>query len=358
LPESIGAGLVETTSRRPVPWPTDERFFVDGLNAGLTRLLGDRPDAFLMGEDLLDPYGGAFKVARGLSSRFPDRVISTPISEGGIVAWATGAALRGMRPVVEIMFGDFLTLAADQIVNHASKYRWIYGGDTAIPLVVRATSGAGRGYGPTHSQSLETMFLDVPGLFVVAPSHLLDPGELLVRATVELRDPTLFVEHKLLYGRPLAAQRDGRVGDFYVRASERLFPTVHLSLTEFERPDVCLVCYGGTVPAALDAATDLLMRHETVCDVIVPAQVSPVPVDDLLEALGSCRRVVVVEEGVAAAGWSATVIAAVAERDNSQSRRYARIGPPSSPVPASRALEAPLLPSADLIVRRVLEEVV
>jgi acetoin:2,6-dichlorophenolindophenol oxidoreductase subunit beta len=107
----------------------------------------------LIGEDLLDPYGGAFKVTRGLSSAFPDRVLSTPISEAGMVGVATGMAMRGLRPVVEIMFGDFVTLVADQIINHATKFSWMYNDQVKVPLVIRTPMGGRRGYGPTHSQS-------------------------------------------------------------------------------------------------------------------------------------------------------------------------------------------------------------
>ena len=124
----------------------------------------------ILGEDVLDPYGGAFKVTRGLSTAFPERVQTTPISEAGIVGVAAGMALRGLRPVVEIMFGDFITLAADQLVNHAAKFRWMYNDQVRVPLVIRTPMGGRRGYGPTHSQTLEKLFLGVPGLKVLAPT--------------------------------------------------------------------------------------------------------------------------------------------------------------------------------------------
>ena len=122
------------------------------------------------------PYGGAFKVTRGLSSRFPARVFATPISEAAIVGLATGLALRGMRPVAEIMFGDFLFLAGDQLVNHAAKFRWMYHDQVRVPMVIRTPMGGRRGYGPTHSQSIEKHFMGVPGLWVVAPHVLSSPA--------------------------------------------------------------------------------------------------------------------------------------------------------------------------------------
>jgi pyruvate/2-oxoglutarate/acetoin dehydrogenase E1 component len=153
---------------------------------------------YVLGEDILDPYGGAFKVTRGLSTKFPGRVLTTPISEAAIIGVANGMALRGLRPVAEIMFGDFLTLSADQLVNHAAKFRWMYNNNVHVPLVVRTPMGGRRGYGPTHSQSLEKMFLGTPGMKVVAPNTLGNPGQLLEEA-IRDEDPVLFVEHKLLY---------------------------------------------------------------------------------------------------------------------------------------------------------------
>ena len=143
---------------------------------------------------MLDPYGGTFKVTKGLSSRFPERVLTTPLSEAGFTALAAGMAIRGLRPVVEIMFGDFLMLAADQIVNHIGKYRWMYNDQVRVPLVVRTPMGGRRGYGPTHSQTLEKHFIGAPGWHVVAPSPFHEPGTLLYRAVLEDDDPVLFVK--------------------------------------------------------------------------------------------------------------------------------------------------------------------
>ena len=152
---------------------------LDSLNNALRLALAQDERVYLLGEDLLSPYGGAFKVARGLSDEFPGRVLTTPISEAGFTGLAVGMALGGLRPVVEIMFGDFITLAADQLINHAAKFAWMYNGNegepgrllAGAPLVLRTPMGGRRGYGPTHSQTLEKHFLGVPGLRVLAPSR-------------------------------------------------------------------------------------------------------------------------------------------------------------------------------------------
>ncbi|MFP3852776.1 MAG: alpha-ketoacid dehydrogenase subunit beta, partial [Anaerolineales bacterium] len=160
---------------------------LEALNGALRDCLARDERVHFLGEDILDPYGGAFKVAQGLSTEFPDRVHSTPVSEAAIVGAGTGMALRGRLPVVEIMFGDFITLAADQLINHASKLRWMSNNQVQVPLVVRTPMGGHRGYGPTHSQTLERLYLGVPGLRVVAASATIDPGAMLSAAI--LNDP-------------------------------------------------------------------------------------------------------------------------------------------------------------------------
>ncbi|HLF89010.1 MAG TPA: thiamine pyrophosphate-dependent enzyme, partial [Anaerolineales bacterium] len=172
---------------------------LDFLNTALHRAFTADDRVHLIGEDLLDPYGGAFKATRGLSTQFPNRVHTSPVSEAGIVGIATGMALRGLLPVVEIMFGDFTLLAADQLINHAAKFREMYDDQVRVPLVVRTPMGGRRGYGATHSQTLEKHFLGAPGLRVLAPTAFGDPGALLEHAILHDPDPVLFVENKLLY---------------------------------------------------------------------------------------------------------------------------------------------------------------
>src|SRR3954468_14821737 len=168
------------------------------MGDALRSALEDDERVILLGEDIVDPYGGAFKVTRGLSTDFPDRVRSTPISEGSIAGMSAGLALAGYRPIAEIMFGDFLTLCFDQIVNHIAKYEAMYNGQATCPVIIRTPSGGGRGYGPTHSQSLEKHFLGVPHLKVVASSLVQAPSAGL-RTRLAQGAPVLHIEHKLLY---------------------------------------------------------------------------------------------------------------------------------------------------------------
>lgn len=334
------------------PWAIQEESCVAALNRGLHALFAREPRAVLLGEDLLDPYGGAFKVTAGLSTAFPDRVYSTPISEAGIAAWATGAALLGLRPVAEFMFGDFLALAADQLLNHAPKYPWVSGGEVSVPLVMRCPMGGRRGYGPTHSQCIEKHFLGVDGLRVIALNPLTDPGELLLRAA-RLDSPTLVIENKVMYAKPLMPWEDGRIGDFMVRASEDAFPALLLQLADAPF-DALVATYGGMVSHAMEAAERLMIDEERHVGVLVLTQLSPLPLSSVLSLLPAARALVTVEEAYPEGGWGGEFIAALCCVGKTFPR-VARVGARCGNVPAARSLEDAVLPDADVIIR-ALEE--
>jgi len=327
------------------------------LNAGLRAALAADERVLVLGEDVLDPYGGAFRVTRGLSTEFPDRVLTTPVSEAGIVAAATGLALRGFRPVVEIMFADFLLLAADQIVNHAAKYRAMYDERVRVPLVVRTPAGGRRGYGPTHSQSLEKHFLGVPGLWVAAPHALTDPGALLRQAILDVDDPVLFVEHKITYGEPLRSEPPGYDA---VRLADAASPFPTLWLKPDGPADGLLLCYGGMTQPALDAAAILREREKLALGLVIVSQLAPTPVTHLDAILSAAApaAVVTVEEASMEGGWGAEMIATIERiRDIRQlsAISHRRIGAKSTPIPSARDLEDAVLPQTDDIVAAVLD---
>src|SRR5712672_201422 len=336
---------------------TRESTVLASLNAGLRAAMADDERVIVLGEDVLDPYGGAFKVTRGLSSQFPDRVLTTPISEAAIVAVATGLALRGYLPVAEIMFGDFLFLAGDQIVNHAAKYRAMFNDNVRVPLVIRTPMGGRRGYGPTHSQSLEKHFLGIPGLWVVAPNPLVDPGRLLRQAIFEVEDPVLFVENKIGYGDPVLREVPGydmvRLTD-----APSPFPTVWLKPPA--PPDGLLLCYGGMTRLALDAAKALREREHLSLGLVVVSQLAPTPaphLDAVLQETG-VAAVVTVEEAPPEGGWGAEMIATIEQIR--EARRlpaftYRRVGAKNAAIPSARQLEDGMLPQAGDIVAAVLD---
>ena len=335
---------------------TRETTVLASLNAGLSAALAADDRVIVLGEDVLDPYGGAFKVTRGLSTRFPDRVLATPISEAGIVAVATGAALRGLRPVVEIMFGDFLFLAGDQIVNHAAMYRAMFNDQVRVPLVIRTPAGGRRGYGPTHSQSLEKHFLGVPGLWVVAPHALADPGALL-RQAIDLDDPVLFVENKIDYGAQLATEPADYAA---VRLADAASPFPTLWLAPRGPADGLLLCYGGMTGATLTAAATLRATERLDLGLVIVSQLAPTPATHLeaILAKGAPTAVVTVEEAPSEGGWGAEMIATI-ERIRDSRRlgaiAYRRVGAKSAPIPSARALEDAVLPQVDDIVAAVLD---
>ena len=318
------------------------------LNDALQKLLEYDKDVVLIGEDLHDPYGGAFKVTAGLSEKFKGRVISTPISEAGITGAGIGLAMAGKKPIVEIMFADFLTLCMDQIYNHAVKFPGMFA-ESAIPIVIRTPCGGRRGYGPTHSQSPENIFVSVPGLTVLFGSHRHNIGQLLIDASTRWPNPTLFLEHKLLYGEKLDSQGyeeiDVEPGDL----GADLFPTIRSGSQD---PDITLLSYGGMLPIAEKAARILEDEEELAVEIIAPALLAPMPRFSLLKALLDRPRILVVEEAHHQFGFSAEVLAMLAE--NGYKGKVARLGTAPVPIASARSLESAQLPDEQAIVSAVM----
>lgn len=327
---------------------------VHALNASLRTLLEQDPSVIVLGEDLEDPYGGAFKVTRGLSTLFPDRVRSTPISEGTIVGMAAGMAMRGLKPIVEIMFGDFLTLCADQLINHTAKYRWMYHDQVTVPLVIRAPMGGRRGYGPTHSQTLEKLFFGIPGLRIVALNRLAHPGRLL-EASVAVPEPVIFIEHKLLYSQRLYEDEGNERAGERVRFTDGRFPTATVSWTGFEEADMTLITYGGMTEIVLQAAKELLLEDEIACEVVVPTHIKPFAVEPMVESASRSGRVVIVEEGTERWGWGREVAYRLAAQAPQLAGKITAIGARDLPIGNARTLEDLTLPQLDDVKRAVRE---
>ena len=324
------------------------------LNQAFHEMMAEDERVIAMGEDLLDPYGGAFKVTRGLSTKYPERVWTTPISEAGFVGVASGMAMRGLRPVVEIMFGDFLLLAADQLINHSAKFRWMYGDKVDVPLVVRAPMGGHRGYGPTHSQTLEKHFMGVPGLAVVAINPVVDPGAMLKQAVLGDRRPMIFVENKKMYSRPLLEAEDGRIGAMVVEDDGRTYPTTTLSFAGDGSADVTMVAYGGMVELTLEAAERLLIEDEIYAEVVVPTILNPLCTEPIVESVARSGNLVVCEEASETAGFGAEVCSVVAtDGYDLLQAAPARIGARAIPIANSPPLEQALLPGVDDLVTGV-----
>jgi len=279
----------------------------DHLNTALLAALAADDRLYVLGQDITDPYGGAFKVTRGLSSRFPRQVIGTPISEAGLVGLANGLALAGNRVIVELMFADFVTLAFDQIVNFAAKSVSMYGRRVPLPVVVRCPTGGRRGYGPTHSQSLQKHFLGVPDLDVYEISPFHDCGDLLAGA-LTTGVPALLFEDKVLYTgfrRP-----PGTADDLFRYDLVGSWPgtaVVRIDEPGTAPPDCVLITPGGVAERALTAMRELLLHHEISAELYVPARLDPMDIEPILPAAARAGQVVVVEDGTPGGGWAADV---------------------------------------------------
>ncbi len=308
-----------------------EIFYSHAIREALEEEMARDERVILIGEDIAE-YGGAFKITRDMAERFgAERVRNTPISENGFVGVAVGAAMTGLRPVVELMFMDFLTLAMDQLCNHAAKFRYQYGEQCTIPLVLRCPAGAGRSYGPTHSQSLERWLVAIPGLLVAAPATAEDAKGML-KSAIRCDDPVVFVESKLLYGQKGAVPE----GEYTIPLGE--------AAVRREGADVTIVAYSRMVDEALRAA-DALAEHEVGAEVIDLRTLAPLDIETVAASVEATGRAVVVEEGHLTGGVAAEIAARITEQCfdllEAPPRRVAAL---DVPVPASRVLEQAATP--------------
>lgn len=319
---------------------TTEMYYSEALREALREEMLRDERVFLMGEDI-GRYGGAFGVTRGLLDEFgPERVRNTPISEGTLVGAAVGAALLGSRPVVEIMFMDFLTLALDQLLNHAAKFRYSYGDQFTVPLVVRTPAGGGRGYGPSHSQCLERLVYALPGVRIACPSTPADAKGLL-KSAIRDENPVLFVEDKLLY-----ASRGA------VPNGEHLVPMGQARLVR-EGDHVTLVAWARMVQECEKAAA-ILAAEGVQPEIIDLRTLRPLDLASVLNSVRKTGHLVLVEEGHRTGSISSDIAAQVFEEAYYDlDGPIRRVCAEDVPVPASPTLECQMLPHAADIVQTV-----
>lgn len=323
----------------PTDQPTEQMTAARALNSALDLAMEADPRVVLLGEDIADPIGGVFKVSKGLSTKYgTQRVRATPISEQAIVGSAVGLALAGYRPVAEVMFFDFVLIAADQLVNHAAKLRYMSGGHTPCPLVVRTVVG-GQRFGAQHSQSLEAWFMHVPGLKVVMPCSPADHKGLLA-AAIEDDDPVLFIEHiNLVYSQ----KQDVPVGPY----------RIPLGQAAVVRPGrhATIVTYGPAVPTSLAAAGVLAERGVDI-EVVDLRSLVPLDVATVLDSVGRTGRAVVVHEATTFAGPGAEIAAQISEQlFGDLLAPVLRVGAAFTPTPFASALNN--RPTVDDVVAAV-----
>jgi pyruvate dehydrogenase E1 component beta subunit len=317
--------------------------FREALNECLREEMTRDESVFLIGEEI-GPSGGAFKVTEGLLSTFgKDRILETPISESAIVGMAIGATLNGMRPIVEIMYSDFLSLCADHIVNGAAKVSYQYGGQACCPVVIRAPTGiTGAGAGMHHSQSCESMLLNFPGLKVVVPSSPYDAKGLL-KSAIRDNDPVIFLEHKMLYN---------TVGN--VPEEDYTIPLGSADVKR-EGDDVTIVCTGYMVPLSIEVA-EKLQRDGISCEILDLRTLLPLDENKVIESVRKTNRLIIVQEAPKKYGYGAEIAATIAEKAieflDSPIRRIAN---PGTPIPYTTFLEKAVIPAEKDIVETVKE---
>jgi pyruvate dehydrogenase E1 component beta subunit len=314
--------------------------FAQALNDAHKVEMERDPKIYVAGEDV-GVYGGIFGVTAGLLDQFGDkRVKDTPITESAIVGTAVGAATVGLRPVIELMFVDFIGVALDQLYNQAAKMKYMFGGKARIPMVMRASCGAGIGAAAQHSQCLEALFMHLPGLKVVMPSTPYDAKGLLIEA---IRDdnPVVFLEHKLLYA------LEGEVPD-----GTYTIPFGQVDIKR-EGKDVTVVATAKMVHTALSAAEKLAADGISV-EVVDPRTLCPLDEEGIIESVKKTHRLVIVHEEVKFAGSGAEISAMVAEKAfDYLDAPILRVAAPFCPVPFSATLEQAFIPSEEQIIEAV-----
>ncbi|KQU07180.1 pyruvate dehydrogenase [Rhodococcus sp. Leaf7] len=319
--------------------------YVKAYNEGVAQTMREDENVFVIGEDVAG-YGGVFHMYDGLLDEFgPRRMVDTPIAEMGLIGLGVGAAARGLRPVVDIMFMDFLAVALDQVVNQAAKMKFMYGGEVKVPMVIAVAYGAGVSAGAQHSQSLEAWLAHTPGLKVLMPSNAYDAKGLMVSA-VRDDNPVVFMLNKVLLG----ARAEVPEEIYSIPIGQAAIPR--------EGDDVTIVAFGRMVTEALKAA-DILAESGVSVEVVDPRSVQPLDTATIVKSASKTNRILVVHEAVTFGGIGAEVAAQIQEEAfDYLDAPVLRIGAPFTPVPFSTPLEKAYVPDADRIVagaRRLLE---
>lgn len=321
-----------------------ELTYAQAINEAMSQEMRKDENVFLMGEDV-GLYGGAFGVSVGMFEEFGKmRVRDTPISEAAIAGAAAGAAVTGMRPIAEIMFSDFVTIAMDQLVNQAAKMRYMFGGKARVPMVLRAPSGSGTGAAAQHSQSPEAWFCNAPGLKVVIPSTPADAKGLLISA---IRDdnPVLFLEQKLLY----RTKGDVPEGEYSVPLGKA---KVHR-----EGSDVTIITYGRMLPMCLQAAENLEKEEGISVEVVDPRTLVPLDKETIIASAKKTGRVLIVHEACQTGGFGGELAAVIADSEaffylDAPIKRYGGL---DVPIPYCPELEKNVVPTIDNVQKKVID---
>ena len=322
---------------------------VDLLNRFFDEYLAKNKDMLFIGEDIADPYGGAFKVSKNLSTKYPKQLISTPISEQAITGISNGLALSGMKPYLEIMFGDFITLSLDQIINHASKFYHMYNKQITCPVVIRTPMGGGRGYGPTHSQTLDKFLIGIDNVKSIALNTLIDPAILYKQIDKE-KHPVIVIENKLDYGKKIAKKR---VKNYIYEKNGEEYPLIRIRPIK-SKPNATIVTYGGMVDTVLDSLEELFIELDIKAEVFVLTKIHPLNLSEVIKSVEETNKLYTVEESSPFAALGAEIVAQVLEKSKKPfiSRRVASL---PVPIASSKSLESEIITNKNRIIQTIKE---
>jgi 2-oxoisovalerate dehydrogenase E1 component len=320
---------------------------VDLINQFFREQISANERLIFIGEDILSPYGGAFKVAKDLSQIAPGRVFSTPISEAALVGISNGLALNGFRPFAEIMFGDFVTLAFDQIVNHASKFHHMFNKKANCPVVIRTPMGGRRGYGPTHSQTLDKFLVGIDNIKTIALHTFFDPA-ILYRSILKEEHPVIVIENKTDYGKKIISHK---ASNFIYEMNEGDFPVVRIR-PGLSEPTLTIVAYGGMAAFINLILNEIFLETEQKPELIVPSLISQLPLHIIAESVEKTGQLLVVEEGSIYGGLGSELISSLAEQTDIKFKSK-RVGAFPVPIPSAKSLEDAVLPDKTRIIKEI-----
>ncbi len=338
------------TNNEWMPLQSVNKRQVEFINQFFRENIAEDEKLIFIGEDILSPYGGAFKVAKDLSFIKPAQVFSTPISEAAITGISNGLALNGYKPFAEIMFGDFMTLAFDQIVNHASKFHHMFNKKVNCPVVVRTAMGGHRGYGPTHSQTLDKFLIGIDNVKTIAINTLFDPT-VIYQSIYKEQHPVILIENKVDYGKKILANPSAH---FTYERNHDEYPVVRIK-PSVSAPNLTIVAYGGMADLVASILTSIFIEADLKPELIVPSLISALPVDYIATAVEQTGRLLVIEEGSAYAGIGSELICAVSERLSETPFKAKRIAAFPVPIPSVKSLEQIVLPEKNRILKEIKE---
>jgi 2-oxoisovalerate dehydrogenase E1 component len=330
------------------------KLFSKEINEAISFFMENNPKTFFFGEDIKDPYGGAFGISRGLSTKFPDRVINTPISEAGIVGMCHGISSEGFNVFLELMFGDFVLLVLDQVHNNMSKVIALSKKSIGVPLVIRTPMGGYRGYGPTHSQTLTRFLVGSDNIEVVTASRFVSPKEVF-NQVFKRGKPCFYIEDKMTYPEESALEVQKTRNMFYVHRIGSPFNDVFFECF-VKKSKILVLCVGGSLRLALSVAQKVFMENEIATDLIQINSIWPMNTSGLREMCGGYQKLVFIEEGWTHFGISSEIIASIVEVSKSGNiPRIVRIGAKGTTIPSSHSLEKSILPSETDIEEKIID---